>query len=76
MKKVFLVTIILLLFIPSIAIADKPSVLLEKGNEAYRNGDYTIAAEWFRKAAEQGYGRGRASSGSCITMAKLLKERE
>ena len=54
MKKVFLVTIILLLFIPSIAIADTPSVVLEKGNEAYRNGDYTIAAEWFRKAAEQG----------------------
>ena len=54
MKKVFWGAIVLLFLFFGMAFADTANEAFEKGKEAFLNGDYITAANWYRKAAEQG----------------------
>ncbi len=59
MKKIFLGVLLLLFVFSGICFAETSGDILKKGSQAYKNGDFETAAEWFRKAAEQGDATGQ-----------------
>jgi hypothetical protein len=59
MKKVFLGVLVLLFAFSGICFAETSGDILKKGSQAYTNGDFETAAEWYRKAAEQGDATGQ-----------------
>ncbi|MEA3507642.1 MAG: hypothetical protein U9R40_01795 [Synergistota bacterium] len=46
--------LVLLFVLFGVCFAETSGDILKKGSQAYKNGDFETAAEWYRKAAEQG----------------------
>ncbi len=59
MKRILWGVLVLLFVLFGVCFAEPSGDILKKGGKAYQNGDFETAAEWFRKAAEQGDATGQ-----------------
>ena len=61
MKHIY--TFLFLFLFSGVAVADD---YYEKGEKAYRSGQYEEALDWFRKSAQAGYGQGQLIYGHML----------